>query len=299
MGASDLASVKVWAPPRGHEAGAAAQVVGGAADAGHCAGGGNGGVVDTHHVVRCRCRLGRRLQRRRSRRQRLRCRGSPTNSTAPPPAGGRPSHRGAWCHQPRPHRRRASPVRQREWSQPARCGADERQRLEQHCRYNARPALASERVQCNAAGKVILKPKTLWHDDTTHLVTSPLQSMPAAGGRRAASANALPSAEFPPLKDSFVAPNRGAFQNHKLAQHRLNEICLGGCPLPVSARVGASAGSRFEPPHFTYRTFMVAKSMAHKKSGRTPALAVDSVAAASVDLPPKTPVRRPVPSPCG
>ena len=33
-----------------------------------------------------------------------------------------------------------------------RCGADDRQALEQRCRYITRPALANERVQTNAAG---------------------------------------------------------------------------------------------------------------------------------------------------
>ena len=41
-----------------------------------------------------------------------------------------------------------------------RCDADERQRLEQLCRYITRPALANERVQINAAGQVVLKLKT-------------------------------------------------------------------------------------------------------------------------------------------
>ena len=36
-----------------------------------------------------------------------------------------------------------------------RCGADERQALEQLCRYITRPALANERVQCNADGQVV------------------------------------------------------------------------------------------------------------------------------------------------
>ena len=35
-----------------------------------------------------------------------------------------------------------------------RCGADDRQALEQLCRYITRPALANERVQTNAAGQV-------------------------------------------------------------------------------------------------------------------------------------------------
>jgi len=58
-----------------------------------------------------------------------------------------------------------------------RCAADERKRLEQLCRYITRPALASERVQCNAAGQVVLKLKTPWRDGTTHIVMSPLEFM--------------------------------------------------------------------------------------------------------------------------
>jgi Putative transposase len=42
--------------------------------------------------------------------------------------------------------------------------------LEQRCRYITRPALADERVQCNAAGQVGLELKTAWRDGTTHLV---------------------------------------------------------------------------------------------------------------------------------
>ena len=45
-----------------------------------------------------------------------------------------------------------------------RCAADERLRLEQLCRYITRPALANERVQCNAAGQVVLKLKSAWRD---------------------------------------------------------------------------------------------------------------------------------------
>ena len=36
-----------------------------------------------------------------------------------------------------------------------RCAADDRQALEQLCRYITRPALAHERVQTNAAGQVV------------------------------------------------------------------------------------------------------------------------------------------------
>ena len=54
---------------------------------------------------------------------------------------------------------------------------DDRQALEQLCRYITRPALANERVQTNAAGQVVLKLKTPWRDGTTHLVMSPLEFM--------------------------------------------------------------------------------------------------------------------------
>ena len=40
-----------------------------------------------------------------------------------------------------------------------RCGADDRQALEQLCRTITRPALANERVQTNAAGQVVLELK--------------------------------------------------------------------------------------------------------------------------------------------
>ena len=43
-----------------------------------------------------------------------------------------------------------------------RCDADERQRLEQLCRYITRPALANERVQIYAAVQVVLELKTAW-----------------------------------------------------------------------------------------------------------------------------------------
>ena len=58
-----------------------------------------------------------------------------------------------------------------------RCGADDRQGLEQLCRYIRRPALASERVQTNAAGQVELKLKTPWRDGTSNPRLSPLEFM--------------------------------------------------------------------------------------------------------------------------
>jgi hypothetical protein len=54
------------------------------------------------------------------------------------------------------------------------CGAGDRQAIEQLCRCITRPALANERMVCNAAGQVVLKRKTPWRDGgTTNLVMSP------------------------------------------------------------------------------------------------------------------------------
>jgi len=58
-----------------------------------------------------------------------------------------------------------------------RWGADARHALELLCRYITRPALANERVQCNAAGQVVLKLKTPRRDGTSHRVMSPLEFM--------------------------------------------------------------------------------------------------------------------------
>ena len=59
----------------------------------------------------------------------------------------------------------------------APCADNERQRLEQLCRYISRPELANQRVQINSAGQVVLKLKTAWRDGTTHIVMSPLEFM--------------------------------------------------------------------------------------------------------------------------
>jgi hypothetical protein len=55
-----------------------------------------------------------------------------------------------------------------------RWDADDRQVLEQLCRYVTGPGLANERVQRNAVGQVVLKLKAPWRDGTTHLVMAPL-----------------------------------------------------------------------------------------------------------------------------
>jgi Putative transposase len=72
-----------------------------------------------------------------------------------------------------PDERQAQPL----CANAVRCGADDRQRLEQLCRYVTRPAIANERLQLNRAGQVVLRLKTAWHDGTTHIVISPLEFM--------------------------------------------------------------------------------------------------------------------------
>jgi hypothetical protein len=58
-----------------------------------------------------------------------------------------------------------------------RSGAEDGKSLEQLCRHFTRPAQADERVQCNAAGQVVLKLKSPSYDSTTHHVMSPLEFM--------------------------------------------------------------------------------------------------------------------------
>ena len=95
-----------------------------------------------------------------------------------------------------------------------RCGADDRQALEQLCRYITRPALANERVQCNAAGQVVLRLKTPWRDGTTHIVMSPLEFMQRLAARategRPSGAHATAPAAPDPLPRRAGAERRVA-----------------------------------------------------------------------------------------
>ena len=59
-----------------------------------------------------------------------------------------------------------------------RWGADQRQQLENLCRYIARPAIANERLKRNRAGQVVLQLKSSYKDGTIyHIVMSPLEFM--------------------------------------------------------------------------------------------------------------------------
>ncbi len=58
-----------------------------------------------------------------------------------------------------------------------RCAMNQRNKLEQLCRYITRPAIANERLKLNDAGDVVLQLKSPYQDGTTHIVMSPLEFM--------------------------------------------------------------------------------------------------------------------------
>ena len=58
-----------------------------------------------------------------------------------------------------------------------RCAAQDRQGIEQLCRYITRPAISNERLSINGKGQVVIKLKTPWKDGATHVVLEPLELM--------------------------------------------------------------------------------------------------------------------------
>ena len=58
-----------------------------------------------------------------------------------------------------------------------RCAGDDRQSLEQLCRYITRPAISNERLSIKRQGQVLLKLKTAWRNGTSHIVLTPLEFM--------------------------------------------------------------------------------------------------------------------------
>jgi Putative transposase len=51
---------------------------------------------------------------------------------------------------------------------------EDRERLEQLCRYLLRPAIAQDRLRLTQDGRIVLELKTAWADGTSHLVFEPL-----------------------------------------------------------------------------------------------------------------------------
>jgi hypothetical protein len=55
--------------------------------------------------------------------------------------------------------------------------AHDRQRLERLIRYCARPAIAAERLEVLADGRLLYRFKRPWRDGTTHIILTPLEMM--------------------------------------------------------------------------------------------------------------------------
>ena len=58
-----------------------------------------------------------------------------------------------------------------------RCDANDRQGVEQLCRYITRPAISNERLSINRDGNAVLKLKTPWRNGATHIVLTPMEFM--------------------------------------------------------------------------------------------------------------------------
>ena len=115
-----------------------------------------------------------------------------------------------------------------------RCDADERQWLDQLCRYITRPALANERVQINSAGQVVHKLKTAWRDGTTHIVMSPLEFMQRLAARANEGRLSGTRAATAPAPDPFprvLAPNA---KLRALVMPRAPEDATGESKLPAT-----------------------------------------------------------------
>ena len=56
-----------------------------------------------------------------------------------------------------------------------RCAMNQRNKLEQLCRYITQPAIANERLKLNSAGDIVLRLKSPLQDGTTHIVMSLLE----------------------------------------------------------------------------------------------------------------------------
>jgi hypothetical protein len=57
------------------------------------------------------------------------------------------------------------------------CAANDRQGIEQLCRYITRPAISNERLSINREGNVVLKLKTAWRNGATHIILTPMEFM--------------------------------------------------------------------------------------------------------------------------
>jgi len=149
-----------------------------------------------------------------------------------------------------------------------RCAADDRQALEQLCRYITRPALANERVQTNAAGQVVLKLKTAWRDGTTHLVMSPLEFM-----QRLVALVPRPRLHLIRFH-GVLAPNARAARAGGATGARGARPSCGACrvrgelraPPPGAAELGQAAQARVRSPTWSTARTAVASSRSSRRS---------------------------------
>jgi hypothetical protein len=80
-------------------------------------------------------------------------------------------------HEPKPAQQRCANEHGFSLHAEVRCAMNQRNKLEQLCRYITRPAIANERLKLNDAGDVVLQLKSPYQDGTTHIVMSPLEFM--------------------------------------------------------------------------------------------------------------------------
>ena len=82
--------------------------------------------------------------------------------------------------------------------------ADQRQKLEQLCRYISRPAISENRLSLTPNGNVRYQLKTPYRDGTTHVIFEPLELMAhipvrhPAGDLRSSKSAILPICHCPP-----------------------------------------------------------------------------------------------------
>src|SRR5262249_13041626 len=104
---------------------------------------------------------------------------------------------------------------------------EDRERLEQLCRYLLRPAVAQGRLRLTEDGRVVLELKTTWADGTSHLVFEPLDLL-----ARLAALTPRPRVNLI-FYHGLLGPN---------ARHREAVVMYGGPPVVGQSRA-ANAGA--------------------------------------------------------
>ncbi len=118
----------------------------------------------------------------------------------------------------------------------------DRERLEQLCRYLLRPAVAQDRLRRTEDGRVVLELKTAWADGTSHLVFAPLDFL-----ARLAALTPRPRVNLI-FYHGGLAPNarqRDAVVSYGAGPTIESQAVAGVCPAPEpSARVADPSSAR-------------------------------------------------------